>query len=448
MFFLHEGLSLFLEKVSAENNAMKTTKGKKDVRRSSHIGTHLICELFGCRGDLNSEKLAKKALVLGVRESGAHLLAIKIHKFSPQGLTAFALLQESHIAFHTWPEHTLVALDIFTCSTRKKTNPYKVLKVFRQLYRPSAVLLDRLKRGEISRDPQKAHWIKELSGDWHSDRALPGVEYLSRSVINLVKIKKRILKTKSPFQEIEVADTYEFGRIVILDGVLQTTIQDEAIYHEMLVHPAMLSRDQRRSHVLIIGGGDGGSLREVLRYRGVQKVFLCEIDKKVVEICRKFLPKIHGGSFDDPRAEIIFDDGARFVEKFSNFFDVVIVDSTDPFGPSKPLFTEKFYRAVFGSLKKDGVLSLQGGMSSLLEYKTLKNIVQALKNIYPLVEVRRAYVPSYFGVMNFVVARKKRMRGNVKERFKKLAITTRYYSPEIHESSKVLPPYLSRAIKL
>lgn len=408
---------------------MNTTKGHIDVRRRpKYIGTHLICELFDCKGDLNSERLAKKALVLAVKKLGAKLLYVKTHKFSPQGLTAFALLAESHISIHTWPEHNFMALDIFTCSKRMK--PKEGLKVFKRLYKPSEVKVIDTERG--------ANHRKILKGDWYSDKTVSRIEYLSTRLEGLIKIRKRLFKTNSKFQQIEVVDTYDLGRALILDGILQTTEKDEFIYHEMLVHPAMLATTGSPQNALIIGGGDGGSLREVLKYPSLQKIYLCEIDAKVVEVCKKFLGTINQGSFDHPKTQIIFEDGAEFIKKFSNFFDVVIVDSSDPFGPAEALFSEKFYRQAFRALKNNGVLSIQGGMSSPIETTTLKTIVTALKKIYPVIEIRLAYIPSYFGNMNFVLAAKKQPSRT----WKFLPAKLRYHTPEINSASKVLPVYL------
>lgn len=416
---------------------MNNTKGHTNVRgRPKYIGTHLICEFFDCRGNLDSERLAKKALVLAVKKLGAQLLCVKTHKFSPRGLTAFALLAESHISIHTWPEHNFMALDIFTCSKRMK--PKESLRVFRKLYKPGEVKVIDIKRGTN-------HGLI-LKGDWHADKAVPGVEYLSDRVRGFIKIKKRIFETKSPFQQIEVVDTYNLGRALILDGILQTTEKDEFIYHETLVHPAMLTQTKPQN-ILIIGGGDGGSLREVLRYGGVERAYLCEIDAEVVDTCKKFLPNINRGVFNDSRAEIVFEDGAEFIKGFSNFFDAVIVDSSDPIGPATILFSEKFYESVSKALTKNGVFSIHAGMNSPLQTKTLHKAVTALKKIYPFVEVRTAYVPSYFGSMNFVLSAKhKKAISYFGPDFRRISQSLKYYSPELHYSSRILPKFLKRVV--
>lgn len=421
-------------KSKAQDGNMKKTKGiyNASYKRPKYIGTHLICELFGCKGDLNSERLAKKALVLAVEKVGARLLYVKTHKFSPQGLTAFALLAESHISFHTWPEYGLAALDIFTCS--KKSEPKEGLKVFENIYMPAEVRLINTERGK------GGGYL--LEGDWHTDAIVPGIEYLVDDKIKLfIKIKKRIFHQKSKFQDIEVVDTFDFGRALILDGILQTTQKDEFIYHEMLVHPAMAVQ-KNPQRVLIIGGGDGGALREVLKYPTVKEAHLCEIDKMVVDVSKRFIPQISQGAFDNPKTKLHFEDGAKFVEKFTDYFDAVIVDSTDPLGPSKVLFSTKFYMKVFKALRPKGVLSLQGGVSSITEFKTLRKIVSRLRRIYRTVEVRRAYVNSYGSMTNFILAYKTKAEPTVSLNFR-----TRYYTPQIHKASKILPAYLEKEIK-
>jgi spermidine synthase len=148
-----------------------------------------------------------------------------------------------------------------------------------------------------------------------------------------LRAKRRLFSQRSPYQKIEVVDTYDYGRVLILDGIFQTSKEDEFIYHEMMAHLPLFYHASPQK-VLIIGGGDGGVLREVLRHP-IEKAYLVEIDKKVIEVAKKFLPFIPQRAFQDKRAEIIIGDGAKFVKEYRDFFDVVIIDSTDPIGPAK-----------------------------------------------------------------------------------------------------------------
>ncbi len=191
-------------------------------------------------------------------------------------------------------------------------------------------------------------------------------ESLFPSVRLGLKVRKVLVSNKSQYQKISILDTYQFGKVLVLDGVVQTTERDEFIYHEILTHLPMLSHPQP-DRVLIIGGGDGGILREVLKYP-VKEVFLVEIDKKVIELSKTYLSAICRNSFNDRRANIIIDDGVNFVKERKRKFDVVIVDSSDPIGPAKVLFSSKFYTDVFNILSHDyGIFVQQTGSSFLQE---------------------------------------------------------------------------------
>lgn len=152
-----------------------------------------------------------------------------------------------------------------------------------------------------------------------------------------MKVKKKLYSGRSPFQKIEVYDTFAFGKMLVLDGIVQTSEKDEFIYHEMLCHPPMFLHE-RPKKILIIGGGDGGSLKEILKHK-VEKVWLVEIDKKVIDICKKNLPFISKNAFKNKKAEIVITDGKEFIKSRKNFFDVIILDLSDPTSPGKDLIT-------------------------------------------------------------------------------------------------------------
>lgn len=302
------------------------------------------------------------------------------------------------------------------------------------------------KEADIKRKGLKLPETKFL-GDWHFDKNINSVEYLDEKGVRLgIEVKKRILRTRSPFQEIEIIDTKLFGRTLVLDSILQTTEKDEFLYHEMFVHPAMILH-KNPQQVLIIGGGDGGVLRETLKYPSVEKIFLVEIDKKVVELCQKYLPSLSKGAFRDPRVKMVFSDGFEFVKNYHNFFDVIVVDSSDPIGPAKILFTDNFYQNVWVALKKDGVAVIQAGVSSpLFKNEVPQNIEGILKKFFKTIETRFVFVPSYNGLERFILASKKKINKispkDIEAKFKKLRLLTKYYTPEIHFASKIVPPCL------
>ena len=276
---------------------------------------------------------------------------------------------------------------------------------------------------------------------WFGERERVGLE-------QRIQVRRVLYEGRSDYQSIRVLDTVPFGRALILDTALQTTETDEFIYHEMMVHPALISLAQPE-RVLIVGGGDGGCLRRALEHP-LREVVQVELDRAVVEACRRYLPQVSSGAFDDPRLHLVFADGYEFVEKAHGLFDAVIVDLTDPLpsGPSFRLFGAEFYRAVRRILKKEGLMVTQSSSPLLLTDELLR-IYANLKAVFPLVRVCLVLVPSYPGVLwSFTLA----SGGNdplaldeatVRQRLEARGIFPRYYSPQMHLASFALPPFLA-----
>ena len=284
--------------------------------------------------------------------------------------------------------------------------------------------------------------LASSSGEqWFGERERVGLE-------QRIQVRRVLYEGRSDYQSICVLDTVPFGRALILDNILQTTEKDEFIYHEMMVHPSLISL-ARPERVLIVGGGDGGCLRRVLEH-SPREVVQVELDRAVTETCRRYLPGVSSGAFDDPRLDLLFADGYEFVEKAQEPFDAVIVDLTDPIpsGPSQRLFTAEFYQAVRRILKEEGLIVTQSS-SALLLTDELLSIYANLKAVFPLVRVYLAPVPSYPGVLwSFTLA----SAGNdplaldeatVRQRLEARGISSRYYSPQMHLASFALPPFLA-----
>ena len=241
-----------------------------------------------------------------------------------------------------------------------------------------------------------------------------------------------------------------FGRVMVLDGIVQTTEGDEFIYHEMLAHVPLFAHGSAR-RVLIIGGGDGGMLREVLRHRTVERVVQVEVDAGVIATCREHLPNHSAGAFDDPRADVVIADGARFVVETGERFDVVISDSTDPVGPGTALFSSEFYSGCRRCLAPKGVLVTQNGVA-FLQPEVARGTARELSRHYLDWHFFSAAVPTYAGgVMLFGWATDDASLRAVsievlRERFAAAGIRTRYYNPEIHKASFALPQYVQELI--
>jgi len=260
----------------------------------------------------------------------------------------------------------------------------------------------------------------------------------------------RMLHTETtPFQKLEVFETPGFGTVMALDGVIQTTTADEFAYHEMMVHPPMLSVGTAK-RVLIIGGGDGGCLREVLKHP-VEQVTLAEIDAAVIEASKRFLPSLSSGAFSDPRARVVVGDGLAFVAETAETFDVIIVDSTDPEGPGEVLFTEAFYADCARALAPNGVLVTQCGVP-FLQPKGVTASFRRLRAAFADVTFTLCAVPTYVGgVMTLGWASKDpavRRLGveSLRTRMRALGLSTRYYTPEVHLAAFALPGYIQELL--
>jgi spermidine synthase len=241
-------------------------------------------------------------------------------------------------------------------------------------------------------------------------------------------------KSKSPFQEIMVIENPHFGRMLILDGVVQITARDDFFYHEMLVHVLMHAHPNPKK-VIVIGGGDGGVVREVLKHESVEKIYFIEIDEEVINVSKKYFPEVASG-VDDKRVEIKCMDGAEFVKGREGDIDVVIVDSTDIIGFAKSLFTVEFFKSVKDSLSADGMFV---SLSESLHFhkEMVIEVQEALKLIFPIVDLYTAPLATYAGNWWTFSAASKKL--NLRTMRRKYAIETKYYSDEIHNQAFVPP---------
>ncbi|MCL2474218.1 MAG: polyamine aminopropyltransferase, partial [Alphaproteobacteria bacterium] len=222
---------------------------------------------------------------------------------------------------------------------------------------------------------------------WYSEEQTPHVEFS-------IKIDKQLYSGKSEFQRIDVFDSQEFGRFLTLDGFMQLTEKDEFIYHEMITHVPMAVNPNAKN-VLVIGAGDGGVIRELTRYKTIGQIDLVEIDKMVVDVCKEYLPST-ASCFDDKRVNIFYEDGLRYIRRYENKYDIIIVDSTDPFGPGEGLFTKEFYGNCFQALTDNGIMVNQH--ESPFYEKDAAAMQRAHKRIvenFPVSKVYQAHIPTY-----------------------------------------------------
>jgi spermidine synthase len=259
-----------------------------------------------------------------------------------------------------------------------------------------------------------------------------------------------LLDQRDGMQEVLVFDNSVFGRTLMLDGAVQTTERDEFIYHEMLAHPPLFAHGNPR-RVLIIGGGDGGTLEEVLKHRSVERATLVEIDPTVVDASRAYLPSVSAGAFDDARAKIVISCGFTFVRECSERFDVIIVDSTDPRGPGWRLFTTAFYTNCRALLSEGGILVAQSGVP-FMQPDELTLVTARLGRVFKDVAAYMASVPTYYGGgMAFAWAsddpeRRTLPLVELERRFAASEIPTRYYVPDVHLAAFALPRFVRRLV--
>ena len=291
--------------------------------------------------------------------------------------------------------------------------------------------------GLVNFDPKKDQ-VMDL---WFQDC----IEF-SHGISIRIKIKNILHHSRSKYQEIAVLETEKIGRMLVIDGITMLTEWDEFAYHEMISHVPLLVHP-KPSRVLIIGGGDGGTVREVIKHPEVEQVHVCEIDEEVVRVCRKHMPFL-ASSFDDPRVQIFYEDGARFISKNSGSYDVIIVDSTDPLGPGQILFQEEFYKDMKNALSKEGIAVTQCE-SIYLHQHVIKGVFSFATNLYPKLDYYCTQVPTYpSGLIGFFFCSLKwDPLKDINERKVEYLKDLKYYTPEIHRSSFTLPLFAAKLFK-
>jgi len=263
-------------------------------------------------------------------------------------------------------------------------------------------------------------------------------------------VSRQLFRSSGGLQDIALFETPGFGRVLTLDGVIQVTTGDEFIYHEMLAHVPIYAHGAVRS-VCVVGGGDGGMLREVLKHPSVERAVLVEIDGAVVDFCRQHMPSVSDGAFDDPRTEIVIADGIRFMAETDRRFDLIVVDSTDPIGPGEVLFTESFYRDCARCLTAEGIVVNQNGVP-FLQGQEVTDTYRRRKPHFADVGFYVAAVPTYVGGFMALgwAANAARPRletaETIRARFDAAPVRTRYYTPELHKAAFALPRFVQDLI--
>lgn len=260
------------------------------------------------------------------------------------------------------------------------------------------------------------------------------------------EVSELLFEFRTEHQHLEIVETPFMGRVMLLDGIVQTTEKDEFIYHEMMVHVPLFAQPNPR-RVLIIGGGDGGILREVLRHKTVEHVTQVEIDQSVIDMCKTYFPKHSDGAFDDPRANIVIGDGKDFVANCQDTFDVIISDSTDPIGPGEVLFTSDFYADEKTCLNPGGIMVAQNGVP-FMQGEEVTNTYRRLGKLYQDPSFYVAPVPTYIGGFMTLawatddVSLRQQSAADLAPRVEAAGFSTRYYNADVHTAAFALPNYV------
>lgn len=486
------------------------------------LGRQLIAELYGCDPRLlDNEPFLRHHVREAARAAGATVLGVHSHRFAPMGISVVAVLSQSHLAIHTWPEHGICSLDLYLCGdslTPRIAREYLARMLgaerFEEAELPRGTSLHRISRRrarirelvgttasvgggnngfhtdayayyagethgngqgngngnpEVTRGgPSSASqtpmdhvaWARRAAEAFKHGRQIWGPhrwlhDWASPWEYTAHAIRGQICRERSEYQEIDILETEAYGRCLVLDGEVQSYEADEHIYHECLVHPAFLLHPGPRS-VLVVGGGEGATLREVLRHRSVERVIMAELDPQVVDACRRHLPGFHAGAFDHPAVRFHFGDGREFVENCQEQFDAAILDLTNPLGEShsSPLFTVEFYEALRRILKPGAVVVVQSDAVSFYGLTNFASIYRTVKEVFPTVHVGATYMPSFTTDWSFTIAGEDLpdpLKFDVEtiDRMlaERLTSPTRYYDGHAHQRMFHLPRYVREAME-
>ena len=277
---------------------------------------------------------------------------------------------------------------------------------------------------------------------WFSENHTDNIKYS-------IRVSKQLYSAASEFQQIDIFYSEEFGNILVLDGFVMVTERDEFIYHEMITHTAF-AVNPKIKNVLVIGAGDGGTIRELTKYDSIENIDMAEIDKMVVDSCKKYLHKT-ACKLDDARVNIYFEDGLKFVRRKKNEYDLIIIDSTDPFGPGEGLFTKEFYGNCYNAIHKNGILINQHESPFFSnDAVAAARMHKRIRQIFPRCSVYQAHIPTYpsgHWLFGFASKTFEPVMDLKDTEWNSLGIDTKYYNTELHKGCFALPNYVKKILE-
>lgn len=422
------------------------------------LGNHILVEFMNCDPHImNDVATIERDMVDAARKAGATVINSTFHHFSPYGVSGVVVIQESHLAIHTWPEYGYAAVDLFTCGEMDAWISFDYLK---ECFKSKSYSALEMKRGSVNlltRNDFDMTTMREKAAEWRNpDFYTRNVWFTDKDEDQALSLRftgEVFFDVQSPFQRVRILESTKYGKMLALDDMVMTTINDEFHYHEMISHPAMFTHGNAKN-ILVIGGGDGGTVREILRHESVEKVTMVEIDGEVIKACKEHLPQI-AAAFDSPKLDLKVDDGIAYIKNAApQSFDIIIVDGSDPVGPAEGLFSVEFYTNCFNALKEGGILVAQGESPKFNE-KAFAELNHTLQDIFGKenAPVSLFYVPTYpTGMWSFQYG----IKGGIAPK----AITNetaidafvdakglRYYNADIHKASFATPNFVKALIK-
>lgn len=417
------------------------------------LGRHILVELYGSPSSVLNDVIRIEAcMVKAARAANATVIDTSFHRFSPCGVSGVVVIHESHLSIHTWPEYGFAAVDLFTCGD--SIDPWPAYEALKSDLKAAHGATREIERGQLDVAPQTGAAPAKAAGKtppahirnlWFTRR--------EEGIALSLRHAGALFRHQSPYQKIEVLDSYGYGRTLVIDGAIVCTERDEHIYHEMIVHvPMQTLPDAKRA--LIVGGGDGGALRELLRYKRIKEVVVVELDAMVVSACRQHFPDL-APAFEDTRLSLHIADGFDFLQAFpAKSLDLAIVDVANPSSGPERLFSGPFYARVLECLRPGGVMVAQTEPPAL-DNRTFSEIYRRQESVFGPGNVHcyLACIPTYTtGLVSFSYAAAgcaDPLDALDPARARRFANAhgLQYYNDEMHKAAFVLPPFVQRLLQ-
>jgi spermidine synthase len=422
------------------------------------LGNHILVEFMRCSPEImNDVSGIERDMVEAARKAGATVINSTFHHFSPYGVSGVVVIEESHLAIHTWPEYGYAAVDLFTCGDMDAWISFDYLKECFESASYSAIEMKRGSKNLLTRNDFDISTMRQKADEWKNpDMYTRNVWFTDKDENQAVSLRytgEVLHDVQTDFQRVRILESPKYGKLLTLDDMFMTTENDEFHYHEMIAHPAMFAHGQAKK-ILVIGGGDGGTVREILRHDQVEEVTMVEIDGEVIEACKKHLPSI-AAEFNNPKLNLIVGDGIDYVKNAeAESYDLIIVDGSDPVGPAEGLFSVAFYNNCYKALKNDGILVAQGESPKFNE-NAFADVHQTIKGLFGEgnAHVALFYVPTYpTGMWSFQFGLKSGAK-NLKKIDEKMVQGfvekhgLKYYNESIHFASLALPGFVKELLK-